>query len=130
MPIYDARKGNAQKSTALDPKLIKVTIPFVTQQHWAALERVFLPAALGGKISDQLFWSKIPGVDVDEELRRRDERSNVKPPPKAGDALDKAADAAAAVARASSRARANPSIIVIQDYRGAARRSRQGGALV
>jgi len=88
MPIYDARKGNAQKSTALDPKLIKVTIPFVTQQHWAALERVFLPAALGGKISDQLFWSKIPGVDVDEELRRRDERSNVKPPPKAGDALD------------------------------------------
>lgn len=88
MAISDGKTGNAQKSTALDPKRLKVTIPFVTQQHWAALEKIFLPAALGGKISDQLFLSKIPGVDVDEELERQKAQSNVKAPPKAEQGLE------------------------------------------
>jgi len=88
MAVADAKTGNSQKSTVLNPKLLKVTIPFVTQQHWAALEKIFLPAALGGKISDQLFLSKIPGVNVDEELERQKGKSNVKPPPKAEEALE------------------------------------------
>ena len=87
MAIADRVTGNAQKSTALKPGLLKVTIPFVTQKHWEALEKIFLPAALGGKISGQLFLSRIPGVNVDEELEMQKSESNVKPPTKAEDAL-------------------------------------------
>src|SRR4030065_424413 len=49
MAIADRVTGNAQKSTALKPGLLKVTIPFVTQKHWEALEKIFLPAALRGE---------------------------------------------------------------------------------
>lgn len=87
MAIANSATGDAQKSTALRPERLKVTIPFVTQKHWEALEKIFLPAALGGKISDELFLSKIPGVNVDEELERQKSQSNVKPPPKTEDDL-------------------------------------------
>lgn len=88
MAIYDGTTGNAQKSSKLDSKKIKVVIPFVTQKVWDVVEKIFLPAGLGSLISRKLFLSRIPGVNVEEELAAQEAESNVKPPPKTKEALD------------------------------------------
>jgi len=76
MAIYNDQMGIAQKTSKLDSRKIKVDIPFISEEHWAHLEKVLLPAVLGGKISDELFLSLIPGIDADLELKRRDEKQN------------------------------------------------------
>jgi hypothetical protein len=70
MAIFNAKTGLEQMSKKLDPSRITIDIPYISAQTWQNLKDVFLPAALAGKISDELFLSKIPGVDVDEELKR------------------------------------------------------------
>jgi hypothetical protein len=75
MIMYN-EKVNAQMSDAkkLNPDLIKVEIPVVTAEQWLHLEKIFLPAAVAGKVSDELFLGKIPGVDVDKEMGRKAEK--------------------------------------------------------
>jgi hypothetical protein len=73
MAFYNEKKGIAQKSSALKPEAVGLEIPFVSAQNWAAIEKVFLPLSLAGKISDELILSKIPGVDVKQELKRQTE---------------------------------------------------------
>lgn len=78
MAIFNTKTGLEQRSTKLDPALIKIDIPYISAQSWQNLKDVFLPAALAGKISDELFLSKIPGVDVDEEMKRAEGNSAFK----------------------------------------------------
>lgn len=71
MAMYNDKMGIAQLSKALKPEAVGIDIPFVSAQNWAALEKVFLPLSLAGKISDELILSKIPGVDVKAELKKQ-----------------------------------------------------------
>lgn len=86
MAMYNEKMGLSQKAKALKPALVGLEIPFVSAQNWAAIEKVFLPLSLAGKISDELILSKIPGVDVKQELKRQEESKNIEPiepkPPK------------------------------------------------
>jgi hypothetical protein len=69
-------KANAQKSKErqLDPYRIKVTIPHITQEHWDRIEKVLIPAAVGGIVSKEYVASQIPGVDMQEEADRKTKR--------------------------------------------------------
>lgn len=67
----------AQKDAAgkkLNPALIKVNIPVITKQHWANLEKVWLPAVIAGKVTEELFLEQLPDVDIDEELARKEKK--------------------------------------------------------
>lgn len=58
----------------LDPDKIKVDIPVITKQHYERLEKIFLPAWLSGKLSDEAFFTMLPGFDVKAELKRKEEK--------------------------------------------------------
>jgi len=58
----------------LNPSLIKVSIPVITKQHWQNIKDVWLPAVVAGKITKELFLEQLPDVDMDEELKREEER--------------------------------------------------------
>lgn len=75
MAMFNKQTGLAQKSekARLDPARIKIDIPYISAQSWQNLKDVFLPAVTVGKISDELFLSQIPGIDVDAELDRLQE---------------------------------------------------------
>ncbi len=65
----------AQKEAAgkkLNPSLIKVNIPVITKQHWDNIEKVWLPAVVAGKITEELFLEQLPDVDIDKELERKE----------------------------------------------------------
>jgi hypothetical protein len=58
----------------LDPDKIKVDIPIITKEHWDRIEKIYLPASIAGKISDETFLTQIPGLDVKAELKHKEER--------------------------------------------------------
>jgi len=66
MAIFDAQEGGK-----LDPARINIEIPFVSEKNWSIVEKIFIPLALGGKISDELLLSRIPGVNIKEEMERK-----------------------------------------------------------
>jgi len=68
-----AEKGMS-KEKQLDPNKIKVDIPIITKEHYDRIEKIFLPAAIAGKISDETFLTMIPGLDVKAELERKEEK--------------------------------------------------------
>ena len=68
-----AEKGMS-KEKQLDPDKIKVDIPIITKVHYDRLEKIFLPACVAGKISDEAFLAMIPGLDVKAELERKKEK--------------------------------------------------------
>lgn len=75
MALYN-ENVNAQmsKGKQLDPTRVKVDIPLITQEHFDRLEKVYIPAALGGIISKEFVASKIPGVDMEAEAERKKQR--------------------------------------------------------
>jgi hypothetical protein len=75
MAMFNAQV-NAQmsKGKQLDPTRIRAEIPLITQEHFDRLEKVYIPAALGGIVSKEFVASQIPGVDMEEEELRRKER--------------------------------------------------------
>jgi len=70
MAMYNAET----KLTPLDHKKIGIEIPMITREHWLRLEKVYLPAAVAGKISDESFQALLPGFDVEAEKKRKDEK--------------------------------------------------------
>ena len=58
----------------LDPKKVKVTIPVITKEQYEHIEKIYLPAAIAGKISDEAFQEKLPGFDMEAEAKRMEER--------------------------------------------------------
>jgi hypothetical protein len=76
MEMFNAQTGEEEKSTRLDPSKIDVDIPMVSDQDWQRLIDFWLPARVAGEISEQLFLSKIPNVNVDEETKRKIEEAS------------------------------------------------------
>ncbi|GAF73763.1 unnamed protein product, partial [marine sediment metagenome] len=68
-----AQKGMG-KEKQLDPDKIKVDIPIITKVHYDRLEKIFLPAVIAGKISDEAWLAMIPGLDVKAEMKRKEDR--------------------------------------------------------
>ena len=62
------------KDRRLDPKKVKVTIPIITKEHYEHIEKIYLPAAIAGKISDEAFQEKLPGFDMEAEQKRKAEK--------------------------------------------------------
>jgi len=74
MMVYN-EKMNAQmsKGRQLNPEKIGVEIPVITKDQWDHLEKIYLPAAIAGKITNEAFQEKIPGFDMEAEKKRREE---------------------------------------------------------
>jgi len=68
MALYNKKT----KLTPLDHKKIGIEIPMITREHWLRLEKVYLPAAVAGKISDESFQALLPGFDVEAEAKRKE----------------------------------------------------------
>jgi len=64
------------KAKQLNPDKIRVNIPIITKDHYERIEKIFLPACIAGKISDEAFLEQIPGMDVDMELERKQNKEN------------------------------------------------------
>ena len=62
------------KKTPLVFSKISIDIPFITQAQWERLEKVYLPSYLSGAISLDYYLSQIPGLDVEEEMSRQEEK--------------------------------------------------------
>ncbi len=79
MVMYNL-KVNSQmsKGRQLDPDKIGVEIPIVTKDHWENLEKIYLPAAIAGKITDEAFQEQIPGFDLESEKKRREDNETKK----------------------------------------------------
>ena len=58
----------------LDPTKLSVDIPIITQEHYDRIEKVLIPASMGGIISKEHTASQIPGVDMELEAERKIER--------------------------------------------------------
>ena len=69
----NAAEPGMSKEKQLDPDKIKVDIPIITKMHYDRLEKIFLPACVAGKISDEAFLAMIPGLDVKAEMERKKE---------------------------------------------------------
>jgi len=70
----NAAEPGMSKEKQLDPDKIKVDIPIITKMHYDRLEKIFLPAVIAGKISDEAFLAMIPGLDVKAEMERKKEK--------------------------------------------------------
>jgi len=68
----NAAEPGMSKEKQLDPDKIKVDIPIITKVHYDRLEKIFLPACVAGKISDEAFLTMIPGFDVKAEMERKE----------------------------------------------------------
>ena len=64
--------------TLLDPTKIKVNIPLITNETWKRITDIWLPLHLSGSLSMKTLLSKIPSIDVKEEMEGLDfESTNV-----------------------------------------------------
>jgi len=63
-----------EKKTPLNPDKFAIEIPMITQEHWNHLEKIYLPAAVAGKITDEAFQEQIPGFDIEKEKKRKEEK--------------------------------------------------------
>ena len=68
--------GQKSESKKLNPSLIGVKISTITKQHWQNIKDVWLPAVVAGKITEELFLEQLPDVDLDDEMKRRQEKED------------------------------------------------------
>jgi hypothetical protein len=68
----EAAEKGMSKEKQLDPSKIQVDIPIITKEHYERIEKIFLPATIAGKLSDEFFLSQIPGLDVKAEMERKE----------------------------------------------------------
>ena len=73
MEMSNSQTGQGEKTERLDPDKIDIDIPMVSDQDWQRLIDFWLPARIAGEISQQLFLNKIPNVNVDDEMTRKEE---------------------------------------------------------
>jgi len=77
MIMYNGKVNDQMsKERRLDPTKIGVEIPIITKEHYVHLEKIYLPACVAGKISDEAFLERIPGMDVEAELKRKQDKEN------------------------------------------------------
>ncbi|MBE3126193.1 MAG: hypothetical protein IMZ57_11125 [Acidobacteria bacterium] len=70
--IYNENSG----LTPLDPKKIKIVIPFVTAEAWKRISDIYLPLFLADGLSLSTLLSQIPELDVDREIEAIDAKNN------------------------------------------------------
>ncbi len=70
----DSVKQGIGKEGKLDPKKIKVDIPIITQEHYDRIEKIYLPACIAGKLSDEALVEMLPNVDAKTEKERREKK--------------------------------------------------------
>ncbi len=70
MAMFNEEEG----MTPLDPRKIGIEIPMITKEHWQHLVDFYLTAAVAGKISDEALLEQIPGLDIDKERKRKEEK--------------------------------------------------------
>ena len=58
------------KLTKVDSSQISFAINVITQEQWERIEKVYLPLKKEDLISLKTLLSKVPGIDVDDELER------------------------------------------------------------
>jgi hypothetical protein len=68
------RNAETKIGARLDPKKVKVIIPYVTEAAWQKIIDVYLPLYTNGAISLETLLSQVPGMDVDAEIERSEER--------------------------------------------------------
>jgi len=66
--------NEVEKTTPLNPDNFSIEIPMITKEHWDHLEKIYLPAAIAGKISDEAFQEQIPGFDIEQERERKEQK--------------------------------------------------------
>ena len=72
MALWDDKvHPKASKQTTLDPTKIGVEIPMITKEHYDHIEKIYLPAAIAGKISDEALQEQLPGFDIEADKKRR-----------------------------------------------------------
>lgn len=62
------------QKTQLDPTLLTVDIPYITQETWTKIKDVYLPLYNSSAISLQTLLAQIPEVDVEAEMALKEER--------------------------------------------------------
>jgi len=70
MTNASVNKGMSE-SRKLDPSKIKIDIPIITNEHYEHIEKIYLPAAVAGKISTEAFLEQLPGIDLEREMKRK-----------------------------------------------------------
>jgi hypothetical protein len=73
MELYNKEAGVGQKSDKggrLDPTRVEVTIPQITEEHWAHIRDVYLAAATAGVIDPETAAAQIPGIDMEAEREK------------------------------------------------------------
>ena len=66
--------NDKSQKTKVDPTLLKVNIPYITQETWTKLDLVYLPLFQANAISLETLLSQLPEVDIDEEIERIEKR--------------------------------------------------------
>lgn len=75
MKLFNEKENKGMsKGKQLDPTKIGIEIPMITKEHWDHIEKIYLPAAVAGKISDEAFQEQIPGFDMDADRKRKENK--------------------------------------------------------
>lgn len=64
------------KLTRLDPRKLRIVIPFVTAEAWKRISDVYLPLFLADGLSLETLLAQIPELDVDREIEAIAEKNN------------------------------------------------------
>jgi hypothetical protein len=68
------RMRNAiEKKTPLNPDLVRVELPQVTKEQWDRIISTWMPLYREGAIQHTTLLEQIPGVNVDEEIKAKEE---------------------------------------------------------
>ena len=66
------------QTRTLEPSKVKATIAMITQEQWDHIADVFLPMFLAGALSIEYILSQVPGVNVEDEMKRLDQKEEDK----------------------------------------------------
>ncbi len=69
-------ENKVQGNTALDPSVIKVDIPYTSNEALQEVVDAWMPLREGGHISEDTFLSKIPGINPEEEKEALEEEES------------------------------------------------------
>jgi hypothetical protein len=66
-------RNEIEKKTPLNPDLIRVELPQVTKAQWDRLVTAWLPLKRDGIIQHRTILEQIPGINVEEEMKAKEE---------------------------------------------------------
>lgn len=66
-------RNEIEKKTPLNPDLVRVELPQVTKAQWDRLVTAWLPLKRDGIIQHRTILEQIPGINVEEEMKAKEE---------------------------------------------------------